>query len=112
MLITVIVPTFNRARQLHGAVESVLAQPLAELEVIVVDDGSTDDTEAVIADLRRGDARVTSLRQPNAGVAAARNQGLDRAQGDLIAFLDSDDRWSPDKLPFQLACLTAFPRWE
>ena len=109
MLITAIVPTFNRARQLHGAVKSVLAQPLAELEVIVVDDGSTDDTEAVIADLRRGDARVTSLRQPNAGVAAARNQGLDQAQGDLIAFLDSDDRWSPDKLPFQLACLTRVP---
>jgi glycosyltransferase involved in cell wall biosynthesis len=109
MLITVIVPTFNRARQLPGAVESVLAQSHRELEVIVVDDGSTDDTEAIIATLQRQDSRVTALRQPNAGVAAARNHGLDRAQGDLIAFLDSDDRWSPDKLRFQLACLERVP---
>jgi GT2 family glycosyltransferase len=109
MLITVIVPTFNRARQLQEAVESVLAQPLRELEVIVVDDGSTDDTGAIIAALQRRDSRVTSLSQPNGGVGAARNRGLDRAQGDLIAFLDSDDRWSPDKLPFQLACLERVP---
>jgi glycosyltransferase involved in cell wall biosynthesis len=109
MLITVIVPTFNRALQLQEAVESVLAQPLRELEVIIVDDGSTDDTAATIASLQRRDSRVTSLTQPNGGVAAARNLGLDRAQGDLIAFLDSDDRWSPDKLAFQLACLERVP---
>jgi GT2 family glycosyltransferase len=109
MLITVIVPTFNRARQLQAAVESVLAQPLAELEVIVVDDGSTDDSAGVIADLQRRDPRVTSLSQANGGVAAARNHGLDRAHGDLIAFLDSDDLWSAHKLPFQLACLKRLP---
>ena len=109
MLITVIVPTFNRSLQLQGAVESVLAQPLRELEVIIVDDGSTDDTAATIASLQRRDARVRSLTQPNSGVAAARNLGLDQAQGDLIAFLDSDDRWLPDKLAFQLACLERVP---
>jgi glycosyltransferase involved in cell wall biosynthesis len=109
MLITVIVPTFNRARQLQEAVESVLAQSHRELEVIVVDDGSTDDTAAVIATLQRQDSRVASLHQRNGGVAAARNRALDRAHGDLIAFLDSDDRWSPDKLRFQLACLERVP---
>jgi glycosyltransferase involved in cell wall biosynthesis len=109
MLITVIVPTFNRADRLREAVESVLAQPLAELEVLVVDDGSTDDTAAVITSLQERDSRVVCLSQANQGVAAARNHGLDRARGDLIAFLDSDDRWSPDKLPFQLACLERVP---
>jgi glycosyltransferase involved in cell wall biosynthesis len=109
MLITVIVPTFNRADQLQGALESVLAQSHRELEVIVVDDGSTDDTAAVISWLQERDSRVISLSQPNAGVAAARNRGLDRAQGDLIAFLDSDDRWTPRKLQFQLACLKRAP---
>jgi glycosyltransferase involved in cell wall biosynthesis len=109
MLITVIVPTFNRAGQLPGAIESVLTQPHRELEVIVVDDGSTDDTAGIVAALQRRDSRITYLHQPNSGVAAARNHGLDRAQGDLIAFLDSDDRWSPDKLPLQLACLERVP---
>jgi GT2 family glycosyltransferase len=109
MLITVIVPTFNRARQLRDAVESALAQAHPELELIVVDDGSTDDTAAVVESLRQRDSRVTYLSQPNRGVAAARNHGLDRARGELIAFLDSDDRWAPDKLPFQLACLQRVP---
>jgi glycosyltransferase involved in cell wall biosynthesis len=109
MLITVIVPTFNRAGQVQGAIESVLAQSHQELEVIVVDDGSTDDTAAILASLQQRDSRVISLSQPNAGVAAARNRGLERAQGDLIAFLDSDDRWTPGKLQVQLACLKRAP---
>jgi glycosyltransferase involved in cell wall biosynthesis len=109
MLVTVVVPTFNRARQLPGAIESVLAQSHRELEVIVIDDGSTDDTAAIVAALRQRDSRITYLSQPNGGVAAARNRGLERAQGDLIAFLDSDDRWSTDKLRLQLACLARVP---
>ncbi len=109
MLISVVVPTFNRAPRVADAVCSVLAQGHPELEVIVVDDGSTDGTADAIAPLCERDPRVVYARQQHAGVAAARNHGLARARGELIAFLDSDDRWQPWKLGFQLACLTRAP---
>jgi glycosyltransferase involved in cell wall biosynthesis len=110
MLVSVILPTYDRAHQLAGAVDSVLAQTHGELELIVVDDGSTDDTRDVVAQRCGSDPRVVYVRQENAGVARARNTGLERARGEAIAFLDSDDAWRPWKLALQLACLQRAPR--
>lgn len=106
--VTVIIPTYNRAATLPRAIDSVLRQTHADLELLVVDDGSTDDTPAVMESLN--DPRIRFLRQPeNRGVAAARNRGLRAARGDFIAFLDSDDEWLPDKLERQLARFAALP---
>jgi glycosyltransferase involved in cell wall biosynthesis len=93
--ISAVIPTYNRAALVGRAVQSILAQTRPPDEVLVVDDGSTDDTEAVV---RRLGPRVTYLRQENAGASAARNHGVDAASGEFVAFLDSDDVWSPDYL--------------
>lgn len=108
--VSVIIPAYNRARWLPETVESVLNQTCRPLEVIIVDDGSTDDTEAVCA---RFPEPVRYLKQANAGVAAARNFGVRHSRGDWIAFGDSDDVWEPTKLAAQLAALEAHPeaRW-
>jgi O-antigen biosynthesis protein len=106
--VSVIVPTYNRADVLPRAIRSVLAQSWTDLELLVVDDGSTDATAEVVA--RHGDPRVRYLRQPqNAGVSAARNRGLRAARGDFVAFLDSDDEWLPGKLFEQLAVFERAP---
>jgi glycosyltransferase involved in cell wall biosynthesis len=104
--VSVVIPTYNCAGYLTEAIHSVLEQTTPAFEIIVVDDGSTDDTAAIVAGL--GD-RVTYLQQANAGVAAARNAGLRRATGDVIAFLDADDFWAPDKLATQLVVLDRCP---
>jgi glycosyltransferase involved in cell wall biosynthesis len=109
VLISVVIPTFDRATRLAGALDSALAQSHADLEVIVIDDGSTDETADLVATRAEHDPRVRYLRQAQSGVAAARNRGLAHAHGELIAFLDSDDRWEPWKLRFQLACLARAP---
>ncbi|HVV48376.1 MAG TPA: glycosyltransferase [Polyangia bacterium] len=102
--VSVVIPTYNRAALVGGAVESVLAQSYPRCHAVVVDDGSTDDTARVLA--RYADnPRVRVLRQPNRGVAAARNAGLAAAEGAYVAFLDSDDRWYPWKLSVQVAVL-------
>jgi glycosyltransferase involved in cell wall biosynthesis len=93
--ISVVIPTFNQARYLGEAIDSALAQLRKPLEVIVVDDGSTDETPAV---LERYGAPVRVIRQQNGGVAAARNAGVAAARGEYVAFLDSDDVWHPRKL--------------
>lgn len=106
--VSVIVPTFNRAASIAAAVKSALDQTFADLEVLVIDDGSTDATADVLADI--SDARLFLLRHDrNAGAAAARNTGLKAARGELIAFLDSDDTWMPEKLALQVAALDAAP---
>lgn len=102
--VSVVMPAFNAAATLGRAMRSVLAQTHRELELIVVDDASTDATARVIAEVAAGDRRVVALRQErNAGVAAARNAGLAAASGAYVAFLDSDDWWHPMKLQVQLA---------
>lgn len=106
-LVTVIIPTYNRALLLPRAISSVLKQTMSDLELLVVDDGSTDGTAAVVRAL--GDRRIRYLPQANAGVAAARNRGMREARGELVAFLDSDDEWSPHKLARQVACLQQAP---
>jgi glycosyltransferase involved in cell wall biosynthesis len=108
-VVSVIIPTHDRAPVITRAVDSVLAQDGAELEVIVVDDGSTDDTRQVLSTRYAGDDRVVYVFQEQTGVAGARNAGLARARGELVAFLDSDDRWLPGKLALQLACLARVP---
>ncbi len=103
-LVSVVMPMYNAERFVRRPVESVLGQRHGELELVVVDDGSSDGSVDLVADYARQDARVRLLRSPrNGGVAAARNQALDAATGRYVAFLDSDDWWHADKLAIQLA---------
>jgi glycosyltransferase involved in cell wall biosynthesis len=97
--VSVIIPTYNRLGFVTEAVASVLAQTRPPAEVIVVDDGSTDGTGAALAASFGGSVRV--IHQENAGPSAARNQGIRAAGGEILAFLDSDDLWLPDKLRLQ-----------
>ncbi len=108
-LVSCIVPVFNGERYLAEALDSILAQQYRPLDVIVVDDGSTDGTAGVV---RRYGDRVRVLHQPNAGAPAARNRGLAAARGELIGFLDSDDLWHRDKLARQVARFAARPELE
>jgi glycosyltransferase involved in cell wall biosynthesis len=105
--IAVIIPCYNRAHMLGRAVDSIFSQQLQPGEIIVVDDGSTDDTESLIR--TNYGAEVHYLRQPNAGVSAARNRGLRFSSADWLAFLDSDDTWLPEKLALQWAALQSLP---
>lgn len=106
-MVSVIIPTYNRSARCKAAVESVIAQTYTNLEVIVVDDGSEDDTRAVIEGLP--DGRIRYFYQSNAGVSAARNTGLAATRGEFVALLDSDDLWFPWKLEAQMAAMKAFP---
>ena len=103
--VSVIIPSFNRGHCIAGSVESVLAQSFQDLEVIVVDDGSTDDTQKVLA---RFGSRIRVIRQDNGGVSAARNAGIRVARARWIAFQDSDDTWRPEKLQAQIECLERY----
>ncbi len=100
--VSVVIPTYNSASAVREALESVLAQTYSDFEVIVVDDGSTDNTESVMRSF--GD-RVSYLKQDNRGAGAARNQGIQRSRGEYVAFLDSDDLWLPTKLAEQVPLL-------
>lgn len=102
--VSVIIPTYNSASLVTAAVESALAQTAPPAEIIVIDDGSTDDTRE-----RLSNYRVRYLHQQNQGVAAARNLGLHNATGELIAFLDADDVWHLRKLELQIAAIEANP---
>jgi glycosyltransferase involved in cell wall biosynthesis len=108
-LVSVLVPTYNRADCLLETLDCVLAQTHTDWELIVIDDGSTDGTGDLVAAHLQGDARLRYIYQQNAGVSHARNTGLRAAKGDFIAFLDSDDRWQPWKLAAQLACMNERP---
>jgi glycosyltransferase involved in cell wall biosynthesis len=105
--VSVIIPTYNRVTLLVEALDSVFSQTRPPDETIVIDDGSTDDTEQVIRS--RFGTRVRYMRQDNAGQSSARNNGIQAAIGELVAFLDSDDLWVPDRLERQLAALVAHP---
>lgn len=99
MLVSALIPTYNYARFVGRAIDSVLAQTYADVECLVVDDGSTDETPAVLA--RYGD-RIRVIRQQNRGLSAARNTAIGAARGDLVALLDADDEWKPEKLARQV----------
>lgn len=105
--VTVIIPTFNHARHLGGAIRSVLGQSHPDFAVIVVDDGSTDDPAAVVRAI--ADPRVQLVRQANAGLAAARNTGIRHAAHPFVAFLDADDEFLPDYLRQATAAFGRLP---
>jgi hypothetical protein len=101
-LVSVIIPTFNREDVIANAIESALVQTYKNLEVIVIDDGSTDNTESKLACLRE---KIRYVKQGNRGPSAARNRGIQIARGEILAFLDSDDLWSANKIQRQVAVL-------
>jgi glycosyltransferase involved in cell wall biosynthesis len=105
-LVTAAIPTYNRARYLAEAIESAVAQTYPDVEIVVVDDGSTDDTPAVVEPYRD---RIRYVRQENAGRSAARNRCILETRGRYLSFLDSDDRWLPDKLALQVPVLEERP---
>lgn len=107
MRVSVVIPTYNSGPLVFEAVDSALAQTRPAHEIIVIDDGSTDDTAERIA--RFGD-RVRYLRQANGGVSSARNRGIAEATGELIGFLDADDVWHPRKLEIQVSAMAANPQ--
>jgi len=100
--ISVIIPTYNRASEISAAVHSVLNQTLPPHELIVIDDGSTDGTEQILAPVMQ---RIRYVKTENLGVSAARNRGIVESTGDWIAFLDSDDIWHLQKLRRQMECI-------
>src|ERR1700722_8506374 len=104
--VSVVIPTYNRAATVPRAIESVLAQTVTDLEVIVVDDGSSDDTGKVLREMF-GD-RIRYYSQANQGASVARNKGVEEARGEWIAFLDSDDLWEKEKLEWQLKAVERF----
>ena len=98
-MVSVIIPVFNAAPYLRGCLDSVLAQTLNDIEVICIDDGSTDGTGAILAGRAAQDARIVVLTQANAGQGAARNRGIELARGEFVYFMDADDELAgPDAL--------------
>jgi len=107
MKISVVIPLFNKAASISRSVQSVLDQSYKDFELIVVDDGSTDDGGSIVNNYY--DERISLIRQNNSGVSAARNTGIKHATGNLIAFLDADDSWKPDFLKTILRLSKNFP---
>jgi glycosyltransferase involved in cell wall biosynthesis len=105
--VSVVITTFNQAAYIRAAVEAALGQTYRSREILVVDDGSTDETPTILAPYR---GAITYIRQPNQGVAGARNTGVRHARGELVAFLDGDDLWDPEKLEVQVAAADLEPR--
>lgn len=109
-LVSVIIPAWNAEATLREALESVGGQTYSELEILIVDDGSTDRTAAVAKDFCSAEPRARLISQANGGPAAARNRGIAEARGEWIALIDADDLWHPTKLEKQVAAALAAPR--
>ena len=107
--VSVITPAWNAAAFLRDTIESVIAQTYTDWEMLVVDDGSTDGTAAIVQSYAARDGRIRLLRQQNAGPSAARNHGMREARGQFLAFLDSDDRWQSRFLQAQIEVFERFP---
>lgn len=109
--VSIILPTYNRAYSIRRSIESILWQTYPYWELLVIDDGSADHTAEIVAEIASSDSRVHYYRQPrNRGVAAARNEGIRRAQYEFVAFQDSDDIWRDDKLEKQMKVFEDQPR--
>jgi glycosyltransferase involved in cell wall biosynthesis len=108
-LVSVITPAYNAAALIGQTIESCLAQTYTHFELLIVDDGSTDDTAAIVEQYGRDDNRIRLVRTPNRGMSSARNIAMSSARGSLLACLDSDDLWFPDYLERQIGTLTANP---
>lgn len=104
-LVSILMPAYNAEKYIAESIQSVMAQTLADWELIVVDDGSTDNTAGVVNAFVSADARIKYVYQPNGRLGKARNTAFRHATGGLIAFLDSDDLWLPEKLELQVAAL-------
>ena len=104
MKVSVIIPVYNRQATIAQAIRSVLCQSCQDFEIIVIDDGSQDESARIVHELQRQSNKVIYAFQKNAGPAAARNRGIAMANGEYLAFLDSDDYWRPTKLEKQLVC--------
>lgn len=100
--VSVVIPTYNRAKYICEAIDSVLAQTYKDHEIIVIDDGSTDNTKEL---LNKYETKIKYIYQENKGISAARNAGIKVAKGEYIAFLDSDDLWLSEKLKVQVKAL-------
>lgn len=107
-LVSVVVPAFNAERTIGETLLSVRRQTYRNLDIIVVDDGSTDRTSEIVHDQSRSDGRIRIIRQPNNGVAAARNTGIAAARAELIATIDADDVWQPSKIARQVEALEEY----
>lgn len=111
--ITIVIPLYNKEKSVRATLESVLAQSYTDYEVIVVDDGSTDNSlkvvQELISRLENGDRRLNIVSQANAGVSAARNKGIQEAKSQYVAFLDADDIWDKDYLAEQVKMIHDFP---
>lgn len=110
-LISIIMPAFNRQQFVCKAIESALSQTWRNIELIIIDDGSTDDTKIVIEKYKK-DSRFVYYYQKNQGQSVARNKGIKESHGEYIAFLDSDDIWLPDKLEKQIAIIEINPGYD
>jgi glycosyltransferase involved in cell wall biosynthesis len=108
-LVSVIIPAWNADETLGETLQSAVAQTHRNLEILIVDDGSTDRTEQIAAEFCASDPRVRLIRQDNAGVAAARNRAIDAAKGEYLAPLDADDLWHPEKIERQLQTFAENP---
>lgn len=107
-MISVVIPLYNKESYVVRTLASVMRQTYRDYEIVVVDDGSTDNGAQVVENLRISCLRL--IRQENAGVSAARNRGIQEAKGDLIAFLDADDEWKPDYLETQMRLVEKYPQ--
>lgn len=111
-LVSIVLPTYNRAPTLQDSIQSILKQSYGNFEILIVDDGSKDHTERIVNWLKKKDPRIQYIRHPRRlGANVARNTGIRQAKGELIAFQDSDDQWHPDKLSLQVntVCRTGVP---
>ena len=106
-MISVVIPLYNKEKQIAHTIQSVFNQTFQDFEVVIVDDGSTDESAAEVE--KFCDSRIRLIHQENAGVAAARNRGIEEAKGDLIAFLDADDEWKPEYLATQYHLSQKYP---
>lgn len=107
--ITAVIPAYNAAEFLSATIQSVIDQSFINWELLVVDDGSTDDTADVVRQFCAQDARIKLISKENGGVSSARNRGAQEATAELVAFLDADDRWLPDKLAVHVDYVTSHP---
>jgi len=106
-MISIVIPLYNKEKQIAHTLQSVFAQTFQDFEIVIVDDGSTDNSVKEVK--KFNDPRVLLIQQSNAGVSAARNRGIEEARGELIAFLDADDEWKPEYLATQSGLYQKYP---